>query len=82
VIENGRMYFNQPSMIPFSRHLTLCYLGTPAAPKIPGQATEYCEQTISALKMVEHEDHLNVFRTQKSNGEKVVDNVLFDFQEA
>jgi len=80
VVENGRIYFNQATQIPFSRHLTLCYLGTPAAPKIPGQATEYCEQTISALKMVEKDNELDILKTTRSDGTALVENVLSDFQ--
>ncbi len=62
-IVGNMVYMTEPALIPMSRYLTNCYLGTPAAPKIPGQATEHCEQTVSATKMVEDEGDLDVFTT-------------------
>ena len=35
-------------MIPFSRYVINCFHGTPAKPKLPGQNTEHCEQTVDA----------------------------------
>lgn len=60
----------------------MCYLGTPAAPKIPGQATEHCEHTHSALDFVTKEEDLELLRAYRSSGEPLVDNVFRDFQKA
>lgn len=38
----------EPEMIPFSRYVINCFHGTPAKPKLPGQNTEHCEQTVDA----------------------------------
>eukprot|EP00397_Hematodinium_sp_SG-2012_P017302 GEMP01017687.1.p1 GENE.GEMP01017687.1~~GEMP01017687.1.p1 ORF type:complete len:546 (+),score=124.26 GEMP01017687.1:38-1675(+) len=49
--ENNMRYWIPPQKISFSRYVTNCFLGTPAAPKIPGQATEHCEKSIASSKI-------------------------------
>lgn len=80
-IVGNTIQFADPVRLPFSRYLTMCYLGTPAAPKIPGQATEHCEQTMGATKMVEHPEELDVFETKlPKSGTPLVDNVFYDWE--
>uniref|UniRef100_A0A7S0FLV2 JmjC domain-containing protein n=1 Tax=Pyrodinium bahamense TaxID=73915 RepID=A0A7S0FLV2_9DINO len=81
-IVGNMLHFTEPNLIPFSRYLTQCYHGTPAAPKIPGQATEHCEQTMSATKMVQDPQELDVLRTSLSDGTPLVDNVFYDWESA
>lgn len=45
------LQMEEPQMIPFSRYMTICFLGTPAKPTLPGQNTEHCEQTVNAQTM-------------------------------
>lgn len=54
----------EPELVPFSRYLIICFHGTPAKPKLPGQNTEHCEQVVHAEQMVHNTselDALNVF---------------------
>jgi len=48
----------EPEVVPFSRYLVICFHGTPAKPKLPGQNTEHCEQTVEALSMAKNESEL------------------------
>ncbi|CAD7944651.1 unnamed protein product [Amoebophrya sp. A120] len=82
-VVGNRIYFTEPNLIPFSRYLTNCYLGSPAAPKIPGQATEHCEHTLSARKLVEKEGELDALRTKLPKSKTpIVDNVFHDWERA
>jgi len=68
--EGNYRYWIPPQQIPFSRYYANCFLGTPAAPKIPGQATEHCEKTIDATKFVRDPDELenfNIFPGMKNS---------------
>merc|ERR1712048_1295264 len=54
----------EPDMVSFSRYLVICFHGTPAKPKLPGQNTEHCEQTQDAMSMVRNAselEDLNIF---------------------
>lgn len=54
----------EPDMVAFSRYLVICFHGTPAKPKLPGQNTEHCEQVVNAQSMVHNTselDELNIF---------------------
>lgn len=44
----NQLHMEEPEMIPFSRYVINCFHGTPAKPKLPGQNTEHCEQTVDA----------------------------------
>lgn len=44
----NQLHMEEPEMIPFSRYVINCFHGTPAKPKLPGQNTEHCEQTVNA----------------------------------
>jgi len=73
---DGYRYWIPPNQITFSRYVTNCFLGSAAAPKIPGQATEHCEKTIDANNMVQKPEELenfNIFPGMK--------NVFSDFRE-
>lgn len=49
----GNMFqMEEPDMISFSRYIINCFHGSPAKPKLPGQNTEHCEQTVDAESMV------------------------------
>merc|ERR1719214_308748 len=48
--------------------MTICFLGTPAKPTLPGQNTEHCEQTVNAQTMRNASaiDMLNIFPEVKN----------------
>ena len=52
----NQLHMEEPEMIPFSRYVINCFHGTPAKPKLPGQNTEHCEQTVDAWlgRVVQH----------------------------
>lgn len=52
----------EPELVPFSRYLVICFHGTPAKPKLPGQNTEHCEQTVDAMSMVHNASELEGFK--------------------
>eukprot|EP00933_Yihiella_yeosuensis_P024786 TRINITY_DN19222_c0_g1_i1.p1 TRINITY_DN19222_c0_g1~~TRINITY_DN19222_c0_g1_i1.p1 ORF type:complete len:492 (+),score=110.92 TRINITY_DN19222_c0_g1_i1:1-1476(+) len=52
------IHYQEPAMIPFSRWLVNCFHGTPAKPKLPGQNTEHCEQTVLAQDLVQNTTEL------------------------
>lgn len=57
------LQMEEPDIVSFSRYLTICFHGSPAKPKLPGQNTEHCEQQVNAENMAnasELED-LNIF---------------------
>eukprot|EP00931_Biecheleriopsis_adriatica_P088144 TRINITY_DN62521_c0_g1_i1.p1 TRINITY_DN62521_c0_g1~~TRINITY_DN62521_c0_g1_i1.p1 ORF type:complete len:556 (+),score=155.53 TRINITY_DN62521_c0_g1_i1:76-1743(+) len=54
-----------PEMIPFSRYVINCFHGTPAKPKLPGQNTEHCEQTVDAQSMAHNSSELEDLRIFK-----------------
>jgi len=54
----------EPDLVSFSRYLIICFHGTPAKPKLPGQNTEHCEQVVDAQSMVHNSselEELNIF---------------------
>lgn len=54
----NELVMEEPEAISFSRWLTICFLGSPAKPKLPGQNTEHCEQTVDAASMVQNRSEL------------------------
>jgi hypothetical protein len=52
----------EPELVTFARFLVICFHGTPAKPKLPGQNTEHCEQTVDARSMVRNISELDDFR--------------------
>jgi hypothetical protein len=55
----GNMFqMEEPEMVAFSRYLVICHYGTPAKPKLPGQNTDHCEQTVEAQRMVHNSSEL------------------------
>ncbi|CAJ1427803.1 unnamed protein product [Effrenium voratum] len=58
----NQLQMEEPEMIPFSRYLVNCFHGTPAKPKLPGQNTEHCEQTVDAQTMVRNLTELEQLR--------------------
>mmetsp|Transcript_21842 Transcript_21842/g.49752 ORF Transcript_21842/g.49752 Transcript_21842/m.49752 type:complete len:555 (-) Transcript_21842:130-1794(-) len=63
------LQMEEPEMVAFSRYLVICFHGTPAKPKLPGQNTEHCEQTLPGLQMVRNStelDALNIFPELKN----------------
>lgn len=61
----NQLHMEEPEMIPFSRYVINCFHGTPAKPKLPGQNTEHCEQTVDAQSMVRNLtelEQLQIFR--------------------
>lgn len=63
------MYMEEPELVPFSRYIIICFHGTPAKPKLPGQNTEHCEQTVDASSMMRNasdETDLKVFPELKN----------------
>jgi len=58
------LQMEEPETVPFSRYLIICFHGTPAKPKLPGQNTEHCEQVVDAESMVQNStqlDELSIF---------------------
>merc|ERR1719329_1377057 len=47
----NQLQMEEPEMVAFSKYLTICFLGSPAKPKLPGQNTEHCEQVVDAQSM-------------------------------
>lgn len=45
------LQMEDPEMVAFSRYLVICFAGSPAKPKLPGQNTEHCEQVVDAGQM-------------------------------
>lgn len=63
------LHMQEPEHVPFSRYMVVCFHGTPAKPKLPGQNTEHCEQTVAARSMVHNSselEELNVFKELKN----------------
>eukprot|EP00929_Paragymnodinium_shiwhaense_P118909 TRINITY_DN907_c4_g1_i1.p1 TRINITY_DN907_c4_g1~~TRINITY_DN907_c4_g1_i1.p1 ORF type:complete len:556 (-),score=177.70 TRINITY_DN907_c4_g1_i1:156-1823(-) len=84
LVGNGMLQFEEPELIAFSRFLSICFHGTPAKPKLPGQNTEHCEQTVPAAQMVRNKTELkplNVFPEIK-NAMEVMSDFRFAFIEA
>lgn len=52
-LQGNYLIQQEPDRIAFSRYMATCFHGTPAKPKLPGQNTEHCEQTISAELMTQ-----------------------------
>lgn len=61
----NQLHMEEPEMIPFSRYVVNCFHGTPAKPKLPGQNTEHCEQTVDAQSMVHNTTELEQLRIFK-----------------
>jgi len=58
------LQMEEPELVTFSRYVVICFHGTPAKPKLPGQNTEHCEQTMDAQSMVRNVSELqelNIF---------------------
>jgi len=58
------LQMEEPEMVAFSRYLVICFYGSPAKPKLPGQNTDHCEQVIDAGSMVQNASEaeaLNIF---------------------
>merc|ERR1719160_1861915 len=62
------LQMEEPQLISFSRYMSICFLGTPAKPTLPGQNTEHCEQTVNAQTMrnASMMDMLNIFPEVKN----------------
>jgi len=45
------LHMEEPEPVTFSRYLVICFHGTPAKPKLPGQNTDHCEQNVDAQSM-------------------------------
>ena len=58
----NQLHMEEPEMISFSRYVVNCFHGTPAKPKLPGQNTEHCEQTVDAQSMVRNMTELEQLR--------------------
>lgn len=54
----NQLQMEEPELIPFSRWLVVCFAGSPAKPKLPGQNTEHCEQTVAATSMIQNASEL------------------------
>lgn len=54
----NQLHMEEPELVPFSRYIVVCFHGTPAKPKLPGQNTEHCEQTVDAMSMVKNSSEL------------------------
>jgi len=52
------LQMEEPDMVSFSRYLVVCFHGTPAKPKLPGQNTEHCEQVVDAMSMAHNSSEL------------------------
>mmetsp|Transcript_162500 Transcript_162500/g.520888 ORF Transcript_162500/g.520888 Transcript_162500/m.520888 type:complete len:555 (+) Transcript_162500:48-1712(+) len=52
------LQMEEPEQVSFSRYIVVCFHGTPAKPKLPGQNTEHCEQTVDAQSMVHNNTEL------------------------
>lgn len=60
-IQGNYLVQEDPDLVAFSRFLIICFHGTPAKPKLPGQNTEHCEQTVDAQSMVRNSSELAAF---------------------
>ncbi|CAK0907633.1 unnamed protein product [Prorocentrum cordatum] len=63
------LQMEEPEVVSFSRYIVICFHGTPAKPKLPGQNTEHCEQVVDATKMVHNLselEELNIFPKVKN----------------
>lgn len=52
------LQMEEPELVSFSRYIVVCFHGTPAKPKLPGQNTEHCEQTVDARSMARNASEL------------------------
>lgn len=52
------LHMEEPELVTFSRYLVICFHGTPAKPKLPGQNTEHCEQNVDATRMASNASEL------------------------
>merc|ERR1711988_930522 len=59
------LQMEEPDMVTFSRYLIICFHGTPAKPKLPGQNTEHCEQTVDATQMIHNASELEALQIFK-----------------
>jgi hypothetical protein len=60
----NQLHMEEPDLVTFSRYLVVCFHGTPAKPKLPGQNTEHCEQNVAARSIAKNAselDELNIF---------------------
>jgi hypothetical protein len=55
----NQLHMEDPQRLTFSKYLVVCFYGSPAKPKLPGQNTDHCEQTVSAAEMVHNASELN-----------------------
>lgn len=53
------LQMEDPELVSFSRYLVICFYGSPAKPKLPGQNTDHCEQVVHARDMVHNKSELN-----------------------
>eukprot|EP00439_Symbiodinium_sp_Y106_P056110 s707_g7.t2 len=72
----NQLHMEEPEMIPFSRYVVNCFHGTPAKPKLPGQNTEHCEQTVDAQSMVHNTTELEQLRIFKTLVLTKIENAL------
>jgi len=52
------LQMEEPEMVPFSKYLIICFHGSPAKPKLPGQNTDHCEQNVDAQSMAKNSSAL------------------------
>jgi hypothetical protein len=52
------LQMEEPELVPFSKYLIICFHGTPAKPKLPGQNTDHCEQNVGAQNMAKNSSEL------------------------
>lgn len=52
------LLMEEPEMVTFSRYIIICFHGTPAKPRLPGQNTEHCEQVVGANSMIRNSTEL------------------------
>jgi hypothetical protein len=52
------LQMEEPELVPFSKYLIICFHGTPAKPKLPGQNTDHCEQNVGAQSMAKNSSEL------------------------
>jgi hypothetical protein len=60
----NQLQMEEPEMVAFSKYLIICFAGSPAKPKLPGQNTDHCEQNVDAQSMVLNDTELtdlNIF---------------------
>jgi len=63
------LQMEEPQTVSFSKYLVICFYGSAAKPKLPGQNTDHCEQVVDAHTMVHNSSELtdlNVFPEMKN----------------